>query len=177
MARRRGMIRYGSFAEVTHGIVTGREWLVYRFRRWAWGIVASFCYAVAVTSLLAFGQNKLSDVASVGVATFSTKAFLFVCQLTFIGFVATQVTALYLLIASTVDVNINELYAGQGIEDAKSFLRMHIAADGTLTIHPIGVDKICRKWTPDPDGASDASWLRPGDPLVPHRIEAPIQVR
>ncbi|MCM4079395.1 metallophosphoesterase [Paractinoplanes hotanensis] len=94
-----------------------------------------------------------------------------------IGFVATQVTALYLLIASTVDVNLNELYAGQGIEDAKSFLRMHIAADGTLTIHPIGIDKICRKWTPDPGGAPDASWLHPRDPLVPHRIEAPIKVR
>ncbi|WP_250002498.1 metallophosphoesterase [Actinoplanes sp. M2I2] len=94
-----------------------------------------------------------------------------------IGVLATQLTALYLLIASTVGVNINELYAGQGIEDAKSFLRLHIAADGSLTIHPIGIDKICHNWSPDPAGPTDASWLRPRDPLIPHRIEAPITIR
>ncbi|MGK5680397.1 metallophosphoesterase [Actinoplanes sp. URMC 104] len=93
------------------------------------------------------------------------------------GFLATQLTALYLLIAASADVNLNELYAGQGIEDSKSFLRMHIAADGTLTIHPIGIDRICRDWTADPDGAPDSPWLRPREPLTPHRIEAPIEVR
>jgi uncharacterized membrane protein len=49
-----------------------------------------------------------------------------------IGFVTTQLVSLYLLVASLFNVNVNELFAGQGIEDAKSFLRMHIAADGTL---------------------------------------------
>ncbi|WP_240669946.1 metallophosphoesterase [Actinoplanes solisilvae] len=93
------------------------------------------------------------------------------------GFVATQLTALYLLIASSVGVNVNELFAGQGIEDAKSFLRLHIAADGTLTIHPIGIDKISHNWTADPEGAPDISWLRPRDPLTPRRIENPIKVR
>lgn len=94
-----------------------------------------------------------------------------------IGFVATQVCALYLLIASYFDVNVNELFAGQGIEDAKSFLRMHIAADGTLTIHPIGIDKICRDWVADPDGAPESSWLRPRGTLTPRRIEPPIVIR
>ncbi|WP_246614007.1 metallophosphoesterase [Paractinoplanes bogorensis] len=94
-----------------------------------------------------------------------------------IGFVATQVTALYLLIASYFDVNVNELFAGQGIEDAKSFLRMHIARDGSLTIHPIGIDKIGRKWTATPDDAPDTPWLHPETPLTPHRIEPPITVR
>jgi hypothetical protein len=81
-----------------------------------------------------------------------------------IGFLSTQLLALYLLIASFFDVNVNELFAGQGIEDAKSFLRLHIAADGTLTIHPIGIDKICREWVADPDGAPHSSWLRPRSP-------------
>ena len=91
-----------------------------------------------------------------------------------IGFVSTQVCALYLLFASLFKVNVNELYAGQGIEDAKSFLRLHIAADGTLTIHPLGVDKICREWVPDPDGPADSSWLRPKTPLTVRHIESPI---
>jgi hypothetical protein len=94
-----------------------------------------------------------------------------------IGFLATQLCALYLLIAGQFDVNVNELFAGQGIEDAKSFLRMHIAADGTLTIHPIGIDKICRDWVADPDGAPETSWLRPRGELTPRRIEPPIVIR
>jgi len=94
-----------------------------------------------------------------------------------IGFLSTQVCALYLVIASWFNVNVNELFAGQGIEDAKSFLRMHIDADGTLTIHPIGIDKICRKWVADPDGEAHSSWLRPDAPLVAHPIEPPIVVR
>ncbi|WP_433299946.1 metallophosphoesterase [Actinoplanes sp. CA-030573] len=94
-----------------------------------------------------------------------------------IGFLSTQLCALYLLIAGQFQVNVNELFAGQGIEDAKSFLRLHIAADGTLTIHPIGIDKVCKKWTPDPDGEPHASWLTPADPLVAHPIEPPIVVR
>jgi hypothetical protein len=92
------------------------------------------------------------------------------------GFVSTQLCALYLLIASLFDVNVNELFAGQGIEDAKSFLRMHIATDGTLTIHPIGIDRICRDWEADPSGAPDSSWLRPSTPLVAHPIESPIVI-
>jgi len=92
------------------------------------------------------------------------------------GFVATQLLSLYLLVASLFDVNVNELYAGQGIEDAKSFLRMHIAADGTLTIHAIGIDKICRRWVADPDGVGEASWLRPVEPLEVRPIEDPIHV-
>nr|WP_157296681.1 metallophosphoesterase [Actinoplanes globisporus] len=93
-----------------------------------------------------------------------------------IGFLSTQLCALYLLIAGQFRVNVNELFAGQGIEDHKSFLRLHIAADGSLTIHPIGIDKICRKWKADPAGAPDTSWLNPDAPLVPHRIEPPIQL-
>jgi hypothetical protein len=93
-----------------------------------------------------------------------------------IGFLATQLVSLYLLVASFFDVNVNELFAGQGIEDAKSFLRMHIAADGTLTVHAIGIDRICRKWVADPDAEEHVSWLRPDEPLVPRLIEDPITI-
>jgi hypothetical protein len=95
-----------------------------------------------------------------------------------IGFVSTQLMALYLLIAGLwFDVNVNELFAGQGIEDAKSFLRMHVATDGTLTIHPLGIDKICRDWQADPDAEPHMPWLRPRTPFTVRRIEPPIVVR
>ncbi|GAB1644677.1 hypothetical protein KRMM14A1259_51000 [Krasilnikovia sp. MM14-A1259] len=93
-----------------------------------------------------------------------------------IGLAATQVVAAYLLLAAVFDVNVNELFAGQGIEDAKSFLRLHIAADGTLTVHPIGVDRISRDWIPEPDGGPDTPWLRPAQPLRTHLIEPPIVI-
>jgi hypothetical protein len=99
-----------------------------------------------------------------------------VLYLPVIGFVATQLCALYLLVASRFKVNVNELYAGQGIEDAKSFLRMHIEPDGTLTIYPVGIDKICRKWAVDPEGAPEQSWVRPDEPLTVRLIEEPIRV-
>ncbi len=93
-----------------------------------------------------------------------------------IGFLATQLCALYLLVASWFKVNVNELYAGQGIEDGKSFLRMHITADGTLTVYAVGIDRICRRWVADPDGPPQASWLRPVEPLTARLIEEPFTV-
>lgn len=93
------------------------------------------------------------------------------------GFVASQLTAAYLLIAGAFGVNLNELFAGQGIEDAKSFLRLHIAADGTLTVYPVAVDRICRAWRPNPDAPGDQSWLEPDEPLEVRLAEPPIVVR
>jgi hypothetical protein len=91
--------------------------------------------------------------------------------------VTSQLVAAYLLVASEFRVNVNELFAGQGIDDAKIFLRMHIARDGTLTLYPVALDRICRDWRSDPDGPVDHSWLRPATPLHPTLAEAPIVIR
>ena len=56
-----------------------------------------------------------------------------------IGFLAAELVAAYLLVAGAFGVNVNELFAGQGIEDSKAFLRMRIDPDGTLTIYPVAV--------------------------------------
>ncbi|AVT31261.1 metallophosphoesterase [Plantactinospora sp. BC1] len=93
------------------------------------------------------------------------------------GLVATQLTALYLLVAGSFGVNLNELFAGQGIEDAKCFLRLHIAADGTLTGYPVAVDRICRRWQAEPDGHPTDAWLTPKQPLAYRLAEAPFTLR
>ncbi|NUT36093.1 MAG: metallophosphoesterase [Hamadaea sp.] len=93
------------------------------------------------------------------------------------GFVATQLVALYLFVAGAFRVNLNELFAGQGIEDYKGFLRMRIGADGALTIFPIGVDKVGRSWVPKPQRAASTPWLDPETPLKPKLIEEPIVIR
>ncbi|MDO3701578.1 metallophosphoesterase [Micromonospora sp. C28SCA-DRY-2] len=90
------------------------------------------------------------------------------------GLVASQLVAAYLLVAGAFGVNVNELFAGQGIEDAKAFLRLRIDPDGTLTIYPIAVDRVARHWQVNPDPSPTASWLTAKDPLTPRLAEPPI---
>jgi hypothetical protein len=90
------------------------------------------------------------------------------------GLVASQLAATYLLVAGAFGVNLNELFAGQGIEDAKSFLRMHIAADGSLTVYPIAVDRVCHGWRPDPDGPDETPWIAPTEELRYRLAEPPF---
>jgi hypothetical protein len=82
----------------------------------------------------------------------------------------------YLVIASRFHVNVNELYAGMGIEDHKCFLRLHIAADGALTIYPVAVDRVARRWRADPDAPFDAAWIAPDEPLTARLAEPAIRL-
>jgi hypothetical protein len=93
--------------------------------------------------------------------------------------VGTQLVAAYLLIGSRYGININELFAAQGIADGKSFLRLHIAGDGSLTVYPIGVDRACRNWRTDPAATRpDAAWIVPTDAGAPrYRLaEPPVRI-
>ena len=94
-----------------------------------------------------------------------------------IGFLGSELVAAYLLVAGSFGVNLNELFAAQGIEDSKSFLRMHIAADGTLTAYPIAVDRISRSWVAEPDADPHAPWLRPKAQLPVRLAEQPFTLR
>lgn len=93
-----------------------------------------------------------------------------------IGAVAALLTGIYLTLASLVDVNLNEVFAGQSIENYKGFLRLHVDPDGNLTIYPIKIPRICRSWVAEPAGAPADPWLRPAEPLRTELIEAPIVV-
>jgi hypothetical protein len=93
-----------------------------------------------------------------------------------IGFLDAEVVALYLLVASRLGINLNEVMAGQSIEDHKGFLRMHIDRDGTLTIYPVKLDKVCRDWRANPNAATADPWFLPTTLLTPELIEPPIQV-
>jgi hypothetical protein len=88
--------------------------------------------------------------------------------------VSAQVTALYLLVASRFRVNLNELFAGQGIQRYKGFLRLHIGADGALTIYPIGLDRAGKRWRAAPTAPAHAPWIEPAKPLRTRLIEPPV---
>jgi hypothetical protein len=87
---------------------------------------------------------------------------------------AAEVVALYLLIASRFGVNLNELFAGQAIQGYKGFLRMRIGSDGSLTIYPIGLDSVGKRWQATPAAPAHAPWIEPVKPLRPKLIEPPI---
>jgi hypothetical protein len=93
------------------------------------------------------------------------------------GLVASQIVAAYLLVASAFDVNVNELFAAQGIFDEKSFLRLHIDDHGELTIYPLGVARVGRRWRANPAAPPDRPWLEPDQPLAVALAEDPITLR
>jgi hypothetical protein len=93
------------------------------------------------------------------------------------GLLASEIVAGYLLVASMFDVNLNELFAGQGIIDHKSFLRLRIDTEGTLTIYPVAVDRVGRKWTAAPHAPVEKPWIEPVRPITVRLAEEPIRLR
>lgn len=71
----------------------------------------------------------------------------------------------------------NEAFSAQHIADYKNVLRLHLDGDGVLTVYPIGLERVPRRWQARPQGPAHAPWLDPVDvPLEPHLIEPPIVV-
>ncbi|MBM2821899.1 MAG: metallophosphoesterase [Thermoleophilia bacterium] len=75
----------------------------------------------------------------------------------------------------------NEAFACQAIEGWKNFLRLHIDREGTLTIYPLGVDRVLRRrdLALNEDGAPGDPFFRPKDGVaVPVRLleEKPVRI-
>jgi hypothetical protein len=69
----------------------------------------------------------------------------------------------------------NEAFSALKIEDYKNFLRMHIDADGDLTIYPIKSNKVEREWNYEPNGGN--GFYKPRNGVVTELIEEePINV-
>jgi len=83
----------------------------------------------------------------------------------------------YLWVTGLLGFHNTEAYAPLHHQDLKHFLRLHIQADGTLTLYPIGIDRVGRKWTLCPDAPAHAPWFTPDGPgPEPHLIEQPIRI-
>ncbi|MEU4393408.1 metallophosphoesterase [Kribbella sp. NPDC023855] len=94
-----------------------------------------------------------------------------------VGFVDAELVAAYLLIAGKFGFNVNELFAGQSIEDYKGFLRLHISHQGELTIYPLKIPKVCHTWKAEPNASPETPWIVPdGESLKVALIEPPIKV-
>ena len=86
-------------------------------------------------------------------------------------------TSAYLWATNRLGYHGNEAYAPLHHADYKNFLRLKLAADGTLTIYPIGVDRVGRRWELRPDDPAEAPWFAPvGDEPAAHLIEGPLRI-
>jgi hypothetical protein len=93
------------------------------------------------------------------------------------GLAATLVLAVYLLLADHAGCNSNELFSAMALPDYKNFLRLHLGADGTLTVYPVGVDRACREWRLRGGGEPGDPWFEPdGEPPRPRLIEPPLRI-
>ena len=89
------------------------------------------------------------------------------------------VMGVYLLISLNVFGRHSEqAFSALRIEDFKLFLRIHIDRAGALSIYPIRIDKVPRRWRRREEGdTSTPSRVVPDEPLEPALIEPPIVVR
>lgn len=66
----------------------------------------------------------------------------------------------------------NQVFAAQGLETHKNFLRLHIDRTGTLHVHALGVDTPCRHWTGPHEDPGDARFRPvPGAEPTVRRID------
>ncbi|MBA3266738.1 MAG: hypothetical protein H0T70_00570, partial [Acidimicrobiia bacterium] len=92
------------------------------------------------------------------------------------GLVGGEILGAYLLVADRFKLNNNELFAAQRGRDWKNFVRMHIGADGVLTVYPVGIDRTPRD-IELAEGAGNYPWLALKDPPLACRlIETPIRI-
>jgi 3',5'-cyclic AMP phosphodiesterase CpdA len=93
--------------------------------------------------------------------------------------VGSAVMGLYLLVSLNVfGRHSEEAFSALAIQDFKNFLRIHVTADGTLTLYPVRIDRVPRRWRERAASeAGNPSRLVPDEPLEPGLIERPIVLR
>jgi hypothetical protein len=95
------------------------------------------------------------------------------------GFLGSLLVSGYLLLSNLLlNIHIEHVFASQGIEHYKNFLRLHIDHHGDMTIYPIGIKKICTKWDLNPRVQNGGSWFEPSKECTihAHLIEKPIPI-
>ena len=82
----------------------------------------------------------------------------------------------YLWATNCLGYHANEAFAPLHHMDQKNFLRLHIDASGAMTLYPVGVDRVSRKWRFAPEADAHEPWLVPADhPPKIHLVEPPVR--
>jgi Calcineurin-like phosphoesterase len=75
------------------------------------------------------------------------------------------------------DIHVDHSFSAQGIEDWKNFLKLRIRPDGSLSVYPVGIRKICTKWKANYAGGPETPFILPQDieiQSLAKLIEAPL---
>lgn len=144
--------------------------------RWIMGSIHGLIHITAAF-FLGWGAAYFS-VSVLGLDFKSIPQLLLSGPLIFIGgwVVGSFIMGIYLLVSLNLfGRHSNEAFSSLGIEDWKHFLRFKIDASGTLTIFPIGIQRVARKWKDAPAGTT-GSKLEPDDASAtpPSLIEDPV---
>lgn len=145
-------------------------------------VLAAFTLALLCIHLIADSTDPKSWIVTVpwGAHEFHPDLRVLVAAvIIFVGgfIVGSFIMGLYLLVSlNFFGRHGNEAFSSLGIEDWKNFLRLQIDTNGNLTIYPIGIKRVPRKWK---GGAATGPELVPdeqGDPKAtkPRLIEEPI---
>ncbi len=156
------------------------------------GVMVRFAYEASGVTRLVLGlvhsSLQLASVALVMIAASRLTSAMglegLVSLLIFLALVAvlggvggTLGMSGYLWATNCLGFHGNEAFAPLHHADLKHFLRLHIATDGTLTVYPVGIERVGRHWQLDSDGPADAPWFSPvGAEPEPHLIEDPIRI-
>ncbi|HEV2905564.1 MAG TPA: hypothetical protein VGW32_10970, partial [Pyrinomonadaceae bacterium] len=147
-------------------------------------LVSAFLIAVGAIILVAYisTENWVLQLRYFGgdnVFPLDTRKLLVILLVLIGGFLAgTFIMGVYVLISlNFFGRHGNEAFSSLGIEDWKNFLRLHIEPNGNLTIYPIGIRRVPRKWKHS-DKADGPEFLpdTKADPKAtpPELIEEPI---
>jgi hypothetical protein len=138
------------------------------------GLVHSILQLASVTGVMIV-SSRLSSAFGLEEAP-SLMVFLALVALIG-GLVGALGFAGYLWTTNCLGFHANEAYAPLRVMEFKSFLRLHFDADGVLTVFPIGIDRVCRRWRLSQKSAPEGPWLEPEDDDVKaHLIERPVRI-
>ncbi len=141
------------------------------------GTVHGLTHLLAVF-LLGWGATRLAVV--MGPPFHSTPQLLLSGVLILIAgwIVGSVIMGMYLLISINVfGRHSNEAFSSLAIEDWKNFLRMKIDPQGNLTLYPVGIRRVPRKWKARDGGVGPE--IVSADPRAtgPELIESPVLIR
>jgi hypothetical protein len=93
--------------------------------------------------------------------------------------VGSFIMGLYLLISMNVfGRHSNEAFSSLAIQDWKNFLGLHIDKSGDLTIYPIGIKRVPRRWEPRGEGETGPELVsKDRRATAPELIEPPIVMK
>lgn len=148
-----------------------------RIYRYTAGLIHGLTHVFAAF-LLGWGAAHLSEY--LGFSYDTTPQLLLSALFIFIGgwIIGSCVMGIYLFISLNIfGRHSNEAFSSLAIQDFKNFLRIKIDAKGEVSIYPIGIHRVPRKWKVK-NSHTNGPGMIPDDSKAsdPHLIEKPIKI-